>query len=100
MLYRLLQHVHIPAVRMVVRYATAAAQVAVLPSPFCRKRYDIVVVSPRNYFLYTPLLPAVAVGTLEELSVIEPVRKILGKKVWCDHAPKPAVVAGAAASRC
>lgn len=26
----------------------------------------MVVVSPRNYFLYTPLLPAVAVGTMEE----------------------------------
>lgn len=24
--------------------------------------YEIVVVSPRNYFLYTPLLPAVATG--------------------------------------
>jgi NADH:ubiquinone reductase (non-electrogenic) len=28
--------------------------------------YEVVVVSPRNYFLYTPLLPAVATGTMEE----------------------------------
>lgn len=32
----------------------------------CREKYEVVVVSPRNYFLYTPLLPAVAVGTMEE----------------------------------
>jgi hypothetical protein len=32
----------------------------------CRDKYEVVVVSPRNYFLYTPLLPAVAVGTMEE----------------------------------
>lgn len=31
-----------------------------------RDKYEVVVVSPRNYFLYTPLLPAVAVGTMEE----------------------------------
>lgn len=43
-------------------------------------RYDIVVVSPRNYFLYTPLLPAVATGTMEERSIVEPVRnQVRGK---------------------
>lgn len=47
----------------------------------CRKQYDIVVVSPRNYFLYTPLLPAVAVGTMEEHSVVEPVRNLVHDKV-------------------
>ena len=25
-------------------------------------KYDVVLLSPRNYFLYTPLLPAVATG--------------------------------------
>jgi hypothetical protein len=30
---------------------------------------------------YTPLLPAVAVGTMEEGSIVEPVRKILAGKV-------------------
>lgn len=59
----------------------------------------MVVVSPRNYFLYTPLLPAVAVGTLEEASVMEPVRKILKKKVRCGLAPEPALVTGAAAQQ-
>jgi len=44
------------------------------------KSYDITVVSPRNYFLYTPLLPAVATGTCEERSIVEPVRNfVVGK---------------------
>lgn len=45
-----------------------------------RQQYDVIVVSPRNYFLYTPLLPAVATGTCEERSIVEPVRKILNGK--------------------
>lgn len=36
--------------------------------------FDITVISPRNYFTFTPLLPAVAAGTLSPLSCIEPVR--------------------------
>ncbi|KAG2486568.1 hypothetical protein HYH03_014738 [Edaphochlamys debaryana] len=39
--------------------------------------YEVIVVSPRNYFLYTPLLPAVATGTMEERSIVEPVRHFL-----------------------
>jgi hypothetical protein len=39
-------------------------------------RIDLTIVSPRNYFLYTPLLPAVATGTVEERSIVEPVRKV------------------------
>ena len=27
--------------------------------------YDVTVVSPRNHFLFTPLLPSTTVGTLE-----------------------------------
>lgn len=37
--------------------------------------YDVSVVSPRNYFLFTPLLPGVTVGTNEERSIVEPIRK-------------------------
>jgi NADH:ubiquinone reductase (non-electrogenic) len=47
----------------------------------CSETYDIVVVSPRNYFLYTPLLPAVATGTMEERSIVEPVRQLVHGKV-------------------
>lgn len=39
-----------------------------------RKLFDITVVSPRNHFLFTPLLPSTTVGTIEFRSVIEPVR--------------------------
>ncbi|KAF1336683.1 Nadh-ubiquinone oxidoreductase, partial [Globisporangium splendens] len=35
---------------------------------------DIVVVSKRNHFLYTPLLASTTVGTLEFRSIIEPLR--------------------------
>ena len=46
----------------------------------CSEKYELIVVSPRNYFLYTPLLPAVATGTMEERSIVEPVRNmVLGK---------------------
>ncbi|XP_065839056.1 uncharacterized protein [Oscarella lobularis] len=39
-----------------------------------RKKYDVTVVSPRNHFLFTPLLASTTVGTLEFRSIIEPIR--------------------------
>ncbi|CAH1440071.1 unnamed protein product [Lactuca virosa] len=42
--------------------------------------YDVQVVSPRNYFAFTPLLPSVTVGTVEARSVVEPIRNIVKKK--------------------
>lgn len=41
---------------------------------------SVTVVSPRNYFLFTPLLPSVAVGTTEPRSIMEPVRNMIAKK--------------------
>lgn len=38
--------------------------------------YNVIVVSPRNHFLFTPLLPSTPVGTVEMKSIIEPVRNI------------------------
>lgn len=38
--------------------------------------YDITVVSPSNYFLFTPMLPSATVGTLELRSLVEPIRRI------------------------
>jgi len=38
--------------------------------------YNVSVVSPRNHFLFTPLLPSTTVGTIEFRSIIEPVRNI------------------------
>ncbi|KAK3596266.1 hypothetical protein CHS0354_038884 [Potamilus streckersoni] len=39
-----------------------------------KRIYDVIVVSPRNHFLFTPLLCSTTVGTLEFRSIIEPVR--------------------------
>uniref|UniRef100_A0AC34F3K7 FAD/NAD(P)-binding domain-containing protein n=1 Tax=Panagrolaimus sp. ES5 TaxID=591445 RepID=A0AC34F3K7_9BILA len=39
-----------------------------------RNFFKIIVVSPRNHFLFTPLLTSTTVGTLEFRSIIEPVR--------------------------
>lgn len=38
--------------------------------------YDITVISPRNYFTFTPMLAASAVGTVEFRSICEPIRNI------------------------
>ncbi|EXB62305.1 External NADH-ubiquinone oxidoreductase 1 [Morus notabilis] len=42
--------------------------------------YDVHVVSPHNYFAFTPLLPSVTCGTVEARSIVEPVRSITRKK--------------------
>ncbi|KAM0936070.1 putative NADH:ubiquinone reductase (non-electrogenic) [Dioscorea sansibarensis] len=42
--------------------------------------YDVQVVSPRNYFAFTPLLPSVTCGTVDARSIVEPIRKIIKKK--------------------
>ena len=41
-----------------------------------RHKYDVYVVSPRNHFLFTPLLASTTTGTLEYRSVIEPIRRV------------------------
>lgn len=38
------------------------------------KQYDVVCVSPRNHFVFTPLLASTAVGTLEFRAITEPIR--------------------------
>ncbi|KXJ94472.1 hypothetical protein Micbo1qcDRAFT_132514 [Microdochium bolleyi] len=42
--------------------------------------YNVVVISPRNYFLFTPLLPSCTTGNIEHRSIMEPVRQILRHK--------------------
>ncbi|EIN05487.1 NADH dehydrogenase [Punctularia strigosozonata HHB-11173 SS5] len=42
--------------------------------------YNVIVVSPKNFFLFTPLLPSVAVGTLNPKSIIQPIRHITRHK--------------------
>ena len=41
--------------------------------------YHITVVSPVNYFLFTPMLPSATVGTLEFRSLVEPIRRIINR---------------------
>src|SRR5436853_6096152 len=38
--------------------------------------YNIIAVSPRNHFLFTPLLTSTTVGTIEFRSIIEPIRNL------------------------
>ncbi|KAG5366925.1 External alternative NAD(P)H-ubiquinone oxidoreductase B2 [Yarrowia sp. B02] len=38
--------------------------------------YNVTLVSPSNYFLFTPMLPSATVGTLELRSITEPVRRL------------------------
>jgi hypothetical protein len=45
------------------------------------QKYEVVCVSPRNYFLMTPLLPSVSVGTVETRTVIESIRSLIGPRV-------------------
>ncbi|KAJ9648917.1 hypothetical protein H2199_000830 [Coniosporium tulheliwenetii] len=52
------------------------------------KKYQVVVVSPRSYFAFTPLLASTAVGTLEFRTALEPVRsrrtKVSFFQGWAD----------------
>ena len=50
--------------------------------------YDIKIVSPRNHFLFTCLLPSTTVGTIEFRSIIEPIRNIKNAayiQAYCNH---------------
>jgi NADH:ubiquinone reductase (non-electrogenic) len=42
-------------------------------------RYEVKVISPRNYFAFTPLLPSVTCGTVEARSIVEPIRRMFEK---------------------
>ncbi|KAI8371696.1 FAD/NAD-P-binding domain-containing protein [Radiomyces spectabilis] len=53
-----------------------------------KKNYDVTVVSPRNYFVFTPLLASTSVGTLEFRCITEPVRgyskDVDYHEAWCN----------------
>eukprot|EP01032_Pedospumella_encystans_P012913 gene12913-14903_t len=53
-----------------------------------KNKFSVSLVSPRNHFLFTPLLPSTSVGTLEFRCVEEPVRAISGlhyTQATCDE---------------
>lgn len=41
--------------------------------------YHVTIISPSNYFLFTPMLPSATVGTLELRSLVEPIRRIISR---------------------
>jgi len=41
--------------------------------------FNVTVISPTNYFLFTPMLPSATVGTLEFRSLVEPIRRIISR---------------------
>ncbi|KAG9440673.1 hypothetical protein H6P81_020838 [Aristolochia fimbriata] len=65
--------------KKVVVLGTGWAGTSFLKDVDCTK-YDVQVVSPRNYFMFTPLLPSVTCGSVEARSIVEPVRRIINKK--------------------
>lgn len=40
----------------------------------CPNKYAVTVISPRNHHLFTPLLPAASIGTVQANSICEPLR--------------------------
>lgn len=44
------------------------------------ENYNVIVISPRNYFLFTPLLPSCTTGQIEHRSIMEPIRTICRSK--------------------
>jgi NADH dehydrogenase FAD-containing subunit len=39
-------------------------------------RYDVTVISPRNFFLFTPMLAGAGVGTVDVRSITQPIREV------------------------
>jgi NADH:ubiquinone reductase (non-electrogenic) len=50
--------------------------------------YDVKIVSPRNHFLFTCLLPSTTVGTIEFRSIIEPIRHVKKAQYYQAHCSK------------
>ncbi|MFL6258446.1 MAG: FAD-dependent oxidoreductase [Thermoanaerobaculia bacterium] len=48
-----------------------------LLSTLRRSRWDVTLISPRNYFLFTPLLPSAVTGSVEFRSILETPRRRL-----------------------
>jgi NADH dehydrogenase FAD-containing subunit len=44
-------------------------------------RYDVICISPRNYFLFTPMLAGASVGTVEFRSICEPIREVCNFRI-------------------
>lgn len=62
-----------------MRIGTGWASVSLLKA-LDTSGYNVIVISPRNYFLFTPLLPSCTTGTIEHRSIMEPIRNFLRHK--------------------
>uniref|UniRef100_A0A7R9UDT3 FAD/NAD(P)-binding domain-containing protein n=1 Tax=Pinguiococcus pyrenoidosus TaxID=172671 RepID=A0A7R9UDT3_9STRA len=60
----------------VVVLGTGWASHSLLKGIDAQKKFNVVVISPRNYFLFTPMLAGAAVGTVEDRSITEPIRRV------------------------
>lgn len=51
-------------------------------------KYERIIISPRSYFVFTPLLASTSVGTLEFRTILEPIRRLRGQvgfyQGWAD----------------
>lgn len=50
------------------------------------RNYNLIVISPSDYFLFTPLLPSVTVGTVNGRSISQPTRQVVrfgAREVQC-----------------
>ena len=64
-----------PSKKTIAIIGTGWASVAFLTT-LDTSNYNVVIVSPRNYFLFTPLLPSTTVGTIDLRSILQPIRFI------------------------
>ncbi|KAG8830191.1 NADH:ubiquinone oxidoreductase [Serendipita sp. 399] len=70
---------HDPSKKTIIVLGSGWAAISMLKS-LDTQEYNVIVVSPRNYFLFTPLLPSVPVGTTNPRSIIQPIRYITRHK--------------------
>ncbi|KAE8349196.1 hypothetical protein BDV28DRAFT_160699 [Aspergillus coremiiformis] len=68
-----------PAKKTLVILGTGWGSVSLLKK-LDTENYNVVVISPRNYFLFTPLLPSCTTGLVEHRSIMEPIRNITRQK--------------------
>lgn len=73
------QHAPDPNKKTLVVLGTGWGSVSLLKQ-LDTKDYNVIVISPRNYFLFTPLLPSCTTGTIEHRSIMEPIRNFLRHK--------------------
>lgn len=68
-----------PSKKTLVILGTGWGSVALLKK-LDTENYNVIVISPRNFFLFTPLLPSCPTGTVEHRSIMEPLRHIIRHK--------------------